>query len=415
MVISSKSRVSRMQFPVESFRRVPLPQNSDSNQATYVAIVSVFDLPDLSEWRKINVRDAKLTGAVPKAIRRTLEEDPTSFVVRNRGLVLATERVHFDNTSSTLEVTFSVPSQHGLLDGGHTFEVIRSYLSDVERNDTSDELSAFVRVELLEGFNQDQIVDVVEARNTSNQVKDQSLLELQQKFDSIKDELKDQPFADKVAYKEFEIQQGTDEETGRRPKPIDIRDVVSLMTVFDRDSFGDDDHPVIAYNSKLACLRRFRDHPDRYGKLNPILVDVLNLWDKIHAELPEWYRSSKSEKGLGSKFGRFRGVKNLPADREMELYFIGETSPYLMPTAFKYPILAAMRALLEERNGRYVWSLSPFEALENGLGKQLADVVLTAASDFGSHTRLGKAGNVWDQCYNKAELWKLRQQAAASN
>lgn len=412
MVISSKPRVARMQFPVESFRRVPLPQNAGSDQATYVAVVEVFDLPDLSDWRNINVRDAKLTGSVPKAIRRTLDEDPVSFVVRNRGLVLSTERVHFDNTSTSVEVTFSDSSKHGLLDGGHTFEVIRSYLKDVQRDEIPDDMKAFVRVELLEGFTQEQIVDVVEARNTSNQVKDQSLFELQQKFDQIKAELKDQPYADMVAYKEFEIQQGIDEETGRRPKPIDIRDIVSLLTVFDRDSFGDDEHPVVAYNSKQACLRRFGDNPARYEKLNPILVDVLLLWDKIHAELPDWYKSSKAEKGLGSKFGRFRGVKPLAAGREHTLLFSGEISPYVMPTAFKYPILAAMRALLEERNGRYVWAMSPFDALQEGLGQQLADVVLTAASDFGSHTRLGKAANVWDQCYNKAELWKLRQQAA---
>jgi len=32
-------------------------------------VVDVRDLPDLSEWRKINVRDPKMTGAVPNRIR----------------------------------------------------------------------------------------------------------------------------------------------------------------------------------------------------------------------------------------------------------------------------------------------------------------------------------------------------------
>ena len=91
MVISSarspQSVVARPQIPVNSFRRVPSPDPEHPEQSAYIAIVNVRDLPDLAGWRRINVRDAKLTGAVPKAIRQTLEETPGMFVFMNATMI----------------------------------------------------------------------------------------------------------------------------------------------------------------------------------------------------------------------------------------------------------------------------------------------------------------------------------------
>lgn len=409
MVISSPA--TRLQIPVDSFRRVPVPEYADVGLGTYVAIVDVFDLPDLSGWRTINVRDAKLTGSVPKAIRQTLDEAPAMFVFMNRGLVLTTERVHFDNTTSTVEITLADPNLHGLLDGGHTYEVIGSWRADTDRSDLDPEQRAFVRLEILEGFGPEQIVEVVEARNTSNQVKNQSLLELQHAFDPIKTEVAAEPYADMIAYKEYEVFQGTDE-TGRTPKPIDIRDIVSYVTVFDLATYGDENHPIIAYNNKAVCLKRFEQGQEAYRKVFPLLVDALQLWDYIHEQLPDWYSDSRSERGQGSRFGAIKGVNLAKAGKKIPLYYSGRESEYQMPAAFKYPILAALRALACEKNGRYVWNLDPFEALDQGLGKLLADVVLTSAMEYGSHTKLGRSAQVWDQCYLKAQLWALRHKVA---
>src|ERR1035438_6883961 len=104
-------------FPVVSFRNIetPFPKNGYRD---YVAIVSVAELPDLSHWRKINVRDPKLTGSVPTAIRKSVSENPDLFVFMNRGIVVAAEKVNFDNKSGEVTVTLRDPKLHGLLDGG---------------------------------------------------------------------------------------------------------------------------------------------------------------------------------------------------------------------------------------------------------------------------------------------------------
>src|SRR6266496_933963 len=87
-----------LQFPVHSFRRIETPFERDPGYKNYLAIVDIFDVPDLKDWRDINVRDAKTRGRVPEAIRESLTSRPDEFVFLNRGLVIAAERVEMQDT-----------------------------------------------------------------------------------------------------------------------------------------------------------------------------------------------------------------------------------------------------------------------------------------------------------------------------
>jgi len=401
----SAATSTQLVFPAVSFRRIPSPSDAQS-QRSYVAVVNVFDLPDFSEWRKVNVRDSRETGSVPKAIRQTLEEDADMFFFMNRGLVVTAEAVSFDTENALLTLRLSNRSLHGLLDGGHTYTVIKRYCEQTDRALLSAEEQAFVRLELLEGFGPEEIVDIVEARNTSNQVKDQSLLELQQKFEGIKNAVAGHPYADLIAYKEYEILQGTDE-NGRKPKPIDIREIVALLTVMNKDLYGDNNHPVIAYSQKAQCLNRFRDNPKSYEKLYPLLPEILRLWDVIVRDMRDWYESAKANQGQGARFGKITGVQ---PSKPSKLYFLGGASDDTIPTAFTYPVLASLRAFLEEKNGVLAWgkNLDPVRSLESGLGEQLTEVVISNALEMRNPTKQGKTGAVWDQCYSKAQIWYLK-------
>jgi hypothetical protein len=402
-----QTRVIPIEFPVVSLRRIPSKADTDGLK-TYVSVVDVFDLPDLANWRKINVRDPKLTGAVPKAIRDTLNNDPTQFLFKNRGLVITVKSAKFDTESSTLTLYMDDPDIHGLLDGGHSYRVIKDYCSDVDRDDVSPEDQAFVRMEILEGFNSEQIRDIVDARNTSNQVKDQSLMELEERFNGIKDAVKGQSYAHKIAYKEYEIMDGTD---GQTAKPIDVREIVALMTLFDKAHFGDSNHPIVAYSQKAACLKRFKDYPSSYEKILPLLTDILKLWDLIHRDMRSWYEESKAKQGQGAKFGKITGVT---PDREVPLLFLEETATEIIPTSFKYPVLAALRAFVEQENGKYVWGMDVEKALGDGLGVQLTEVLTANARELRNPNKLGKSSSAWDQCHSKAQVWYLRAQAVRS-
>lgn len=373
-------------MPVVSFRNLETPFQKEGFRE-YFAVVDVNSLPDeLSDWMEINARTPKLSGPVPKAIRGGFHDEPEMFVFMNRGLVIAADKVAFDNKSST--VTFNLTNQklHGLLDGGHTYKILKE---ETEMLSDSVSFPRYVRVEFLEGFNHDAITDIVGARNTSNQVKDKSLMNLEGQFKYLKIALNSAAYADKIAYKENEL------DDDENPKPIDVRDVVAILTAFDKKKFGDQNHPIISYNSKKACLDNLRDNPEEYRKLGPLAQDILALFDQIRKHLPSLYNDT------GGRFGRLTGVTTYSGKKSQPLYFINSESKYGVPDGFVYPILGAFRAFLDERDdGMYMWGkgLSPAAMLMGELGHSLASAIGRKALEDQNPSRTGKSVSLWSEC-----------------
>ncbi|MBX3047371.1 MAG: AIPR family protein [Anaerolineales bacterium] len=379
-------------FPVSSFRHIETPFQGKGYK-DYFAVVETSQLPNLSEWREINVRAPKLTGAVPNAIRESYQNNPEMFVFMNRGLVISVENVKYDNRAGTVTITLTNKHLHGLLDGGHTYNIVQEELEGGQQE------PQFIRVEFLEGFGPEGILDIVDARNTSNQVKEQSLMNLAKDFDPLKKALRNTIFEKKISYSEFDVDENNE------PKPIDIREVVAILTLFDHDNFSDTDHPIMAYNSKAACLKHFQDKPESYKKMLSLAPDMLRLYDYVKLNLPELYNKVR-----GGKFGRLKGVKVYEGRRSTPLHYIGKSSKYAVPDGFTYPVLGAFRGLLEEKNGQYVWGkgLDPIALLEGDLGQKLANTIGTFALEIQNPSKVGKTAIVWQSCYQSAQLMYLQ-------
>lgn len=385
---------TRLTFPVVSFRHVETPFHKQGYH-DYVAVVDIHDLPDFSDWRKINVRDPKLSGAVPQAIRSSVKENPELFVFLNRGIVLSVESVSFNNQKDQLTLTLRDPELHGLLDGGHTYNIL------LEERQSLDE-PQFVKLELLEGFRQEEIPSLVDARNTSNQVRDQSLMNLQGEFEKLKKCIAGQPYSNLIAYKEHEVL----DDGGS--KPIDVREVVAILTCFDRASFDARVHPINAYRSKAACLQHFQENRSNYEKIYPLAPDILDLYDNIQLQLPDLYNRVRGKSGevAGGKFGKLTGVTTYDGKRKARMLFINRESKYGVPAGFVYPVLGAFRALLEEKSGRYIWGkgVDPNKLLEGQLGETLADTIGNFALDARNPSKTGKSPLVWQACYQAAQV-----------
>jgi hypothetical protein len=396
----------KLSFPAFSFRRIETPFDKRPGYRNYLAVVEVSHLPDLKDWRRINVRDPKLTGALTRDIRESFLANMDTFVFLNRGLVLAVERAEFDNDKGVLSLTLSNPDLHGLLDGGHTYAIIRQNRLRLEQDEGAKQ---YVKVEVIEGFDSEELVRLVDARNSSNQVRDESLMNLDKQFTEIQKALSGEAYAGKIAYKEYEVLPDGE------PKPISVREVISYLMTMDRRNFGPKTHPINAYRSKAACLAHFRDHKEDFEPIYPLATDILRLWDTIHQELPEWYNKVRAERGgvSGGKFGKLTGVVALSAGSTSQpLDFVGGYSPYVIPAGLKYPILGALRALLVEKGRRYVWGkgVDPFALLRDGLGKDLAQTIGEFALDAQNPSKTGKSLLVWQSCYQCAELAHLRLQ-----
>jgi hypothetical protein len=388
-------------FPTVSFRHLETPFLKKGYK-NYYAVVRTADLPDFGAWRKINVRDPKLTGYVPAQIRKSFHEKPDLFVFMNRGIVVSVDSASFDNRANAATITLTDQSLHGLLDGGHTYTII----TEEKREDGEDQ---YVKVEFLEGYSKEDIIDLVDARNTSNQVKDQSLMNLGGEFENLKKALKGAPYLSKIAFKEYE----TDEKG--EPKAIDVRDVVAILTAFDRDSFTEQIHPINTYRSKAACLTHFAEHAESYKKIYPLAKEILSLFDHIQEALPKLYNRARGQTGSvsGGKFGRLTGVVYHGGSRKTDLLFTDTQSDYAVPAGFVYPILGAFRALLEQVDDRYVWgeNADPVELLNGDLGLKLADTIGNFALDAQNPSKTGKSPLVWQACYQSVQVAYLQMKA----
>jgi hypothetical protein len=375
--------------PVFSFRRIETPYERRLGYKNYIAVVDVRDLPDLSEWRDINVRDAKMRGRIPNAIRGGFDSKPDDFLFMNRGLVIAADRADFHETAKAKRVDLVMrdPKIHGLLDGGHTYRIVTESAQAMD----DDDPRRYVRVEIITGFEREAIGDVVDARNTSNQVKDESLANLRQEFNPLKDVLKDEPYYEQIAWSEYEELDG-------EPKPIDIRDIISYLITFDTGAFSNSTtQPLIAYKDKRACLRHFQVNKGRLQKYYHMLPTILRVWDEIHANWQSWYVEGREEEAdIHGRFGKLTAILMLKTPEP--LYFKNATSKYRMPEAYKYPILSAVRAAIKVQGRGARWSVDPFELL-NQTGRQLTTVVGNAVRATQNPNRVGKDIGTWSSCY----------------
>src|SRR5262245_6723785 len=376
-----------LSVPVFSFRRIETPYERRHGYRNHVAVIDAKDIPDLTEWRQINVRDPKTRGRVPNAIRTTFTENPDEFLFMNRGMVIAAERVDFKETANgkRLDLVMVDPKIHGLLDGGHTYRIVKEAAATLPEGD----VPRFVRVEILTGFDRDTISDVVEARNTSNQVRDESLANLREEFEPIKDVLSDHKYFNLIAWSEYEELQ-----TGK-PKPIDVRDLISYLITFDTQAFSSTSQPLIAYKDKRACLRHFQEHKKHLGKLYPLLPDMLRLWDEIHSGWRGWYgEGRKEEAGIQGRFLKLTAVLQSPEP----LYFKGVDVDYRMPEAYKYPMLSALRAAIKVQGRGAKWSTDPFELLQM-TGSALTNIVGNTVRATNNPNKVGKDVGTWSSCY----------------
>lgn len=390
-----------IKFPVVSFRRIVSPYD-ESGIKTYIAVINTKDIPfDLNDWRTINVRDPKSSG-VTKKIMETLHDDPKSFFFRNRGLTIIAEKVDFDNKDSIVQMEMVDKSRNGLLDGGHTFKVIQEYIQQLnsEEEKSSDDTQSYIKIEILEGVKDIQeVVDIVEARNTSAQVKEQSIQELLKRFDKIKEVLSGFKYSEKVAYKEHELL-----EDGS-VKDIDIKDILSYLICFDLEGFGKNSHPIRAYSAKTSTVTYFVENYDRLLKYIPLLPKILGLRDHIYMTLPDAYNS------VGGKFGLLTGVvavRSRPRLKKVKLPFSEEESDYIIPSGFVYPILASFRSIVDCNGEKCSWKIDPINFYEQ-IKQELSSRVCEQALEFRNPNKLGKDIATWRLCYDYVELESLRR------
>jgi hypothetical protein len=343
-----------------------------------------------------NVRPASERKKPFRDMVETVENSPSTFHLKNRGIIYRCEKFEFDNAKRTLRVTVpDIPPsdlddlengepKFGIADGGHTFEVILQTINRAnELSEREGWKEPFVRVHFLAGqaFDSGELEQVVEALNTSSQVQQYTLDEYQNKFDELKAALQKGGFdPNLVAFRENE------------EKDWDVREVIQRLACFLKDRWKTT-QPASMYKSKGKALDLYTNDSthDEFCKLYDVAADVVTLPEFIQSEF------SKGDAVKGRKFGKLRAVKNLK--KSYTPSGTNFVTDHEMDLAASLPIAAAFRELLELKGDRYYWKADykeVFKVAAEELYKALLNKVRTAKAV----NSLGADTEYWTQCAN---------------
>ncbi len=387
-----------LKFPVSSFRKLPNPylksSVGDTNPEMFIAICDVKELPDNIPMGT-NPREQKLTTAVPKKIKASLlDETNLDFYLLNRGLLLSVASVSYNNSSNELTLEFSSEEYHGNVDGGHTYKIIK------ENRDQLDKGKQFVKIEIVKGV-EDIFQRLAAARNTSTQVQDKSIAELEGRFDIIKDAIAGTPYSNDIFFKE--------NEDGR----IDVADILSILYMFNLDLYPNDNNtkfPTSSYCAKKKCIDTYiklhKECGDKiinpYVKMQPIVQDIFKLYDHIEKNMGKYYR----EQNPSGKYGLTKGVVPAKTGKPCKTKFFENDMDYQTPAGFIYPILGAFRALLKENpdTNKYEWTKNPV-AVANLIGPDLVNTTVECSRNLGNNPQsVGKYTGNWKTLYQSVKL-----------
>lgn len=367
----------------------------------YLLQVPVRALPDNLPL-DVNARRQSTRTGVAKAIQESLLASPDIFHLLNRGMVIAAKELQYDPKTSRVTLCLEDTTVHGVLDGGHTYTIIRE--------DTPPDSTAKVMVEVLTGV-EDYQAEIVEARNTAVPVEAAALANVRREFDPILDWLDSHGLSkQRIRVKQFD-----------REAEIPILEILSIMHLFDIDHYGNDVEgfdraPVRAYSQKSTILKHFQgsEHTKVYThKMLPLLPDILWLWDYLALNPLEHYRA-----GTGKDTGRF-GLRTGNQTGPVRGTYLDLDLHYTIHKAYRLPLMAATRCLVVEKSGQYCWKEVALptisENLEGQLGRRATQLErfyelvapklhgsLWAVAENATPNKIGKSLMLWCNLYTIA-------------
>ena len=216
-----------------------------------------------------NVRTPKESSNPYKKMVVTVEKNPRAFHVKNRGITFICAafdlspnsagvrhlNIHLENDSESdfIDQEITDARKVGIADGGHTFAVISNTIERFEElKKLEDWTEPFVRVRFMTSKAAYVVAeDMVEALNTSTQVKEHTMDEYRKEFQPLKDILTKSGFdISNISFKEND------------PGTWDVRVILQRLGCFlkDKPALG----PQL-YRSRQKALKMYID--PKTGKL----------------------------------------------------------------------------------------------------------------------------------------------------
>jgi hypothetical protein len=387
--------MTAFRLSTKQFRALPSP-NSNSRIGVFFTPTSTLP-PSLWDWREVNPREVNRRSSVYKSISATLLHEPERFHERNRGITIVAEDLSFDDKRQEVVLTLSDNKLHGIVDGAHTLSAIVEAQAQVN----GAFWPAHVFLKVVTGVDSDQIAEIAGGLNTSQQVDLKSLENLRDHFDELKETLSGEPYAKQIAYKMNEDQ------------PVDVREILYYLAVFDCEIYDEKRHPVALFGRKEGIVRRFaeqaanRGDSDSFRILITMAPEILKLRDMIE------------EKALNLDIGRYKAGKNSrvrsDSHRENHLIFLNKKVNGKIPLGWIMPMLAAFRANAKWNNpkGTFSW-IVPIDKLVDECIESLVLGILEVHENENSRPEyVGRNAIAWRMSYDTVSKFILEARLAA--
>jgi hypothetical protein len=394
------SNTSKVTLVAKYARRMPDP--IVRNAERHILLVRALDVPD-GLPKDPNPRAQKIDRLIYKEIAAHLlneEGTPNTFHLKNKGITLIADDVQRGDSEDVFQIKFG--PGHGIVDGGHTYEILRKnrkVIEELNAGEEDGEIDQFVKLEIITGLKSDLVPEIARGLNTAVQVQEMSLADLRDEFDWIKETIADEPYASEIAFRENE------------QRAYDARDLIVLLDLFNISEFPNQkgDYPVRAFSSKAQVLKAYlEDRKKNEGKtylmLQPILKDILVLHDTISFEARDLHNKAGGKAGkLAYMEGRKRGKFSFP--------FIGTEGSYRLRRGALFPMLGAFRwMVVEGPDGKAQWSGGFETVLElwHDVGAELMKATQETSEERDRNPNaIGKSRNHWATLHSTVAKYQL--------
>lgn len=320
-------------------RRFPSPKDSTPEFApveTYVLRVKAAEMPD-GIPDDANPREPNLNRQVYRKVRASLmgQEGTGSFHLKHGGIVVIADRVEKLEDES-YRLWFDRTAKQGVANGNHSYRLIL----DSQASGIPDQ--QFVEMKVHVNVPPAAVADLADGLNTSMQVREESLADLRNQFEWLKEALGQHVNGHRaVAWHE-----GDDGE-------YDVREVIALLMALDPTRYPLED-PIGIENTYARISSTFKSyliHPEAVQKFSGIALQAMELYEYIRmSALDVW-----NEAG-----GRFRSNK-LADNGKFKFMFILDKAGHpsaadvRLAKAAAMPCVAAFRALVEVNEQQAMW------------------------------------------------------------
>ncbi len=348
-----------------------------------------------------------------------MEKNPKAFHVKNRGITFICAsfdltqpnsggarnlNIHLekDDDSDFLDAELTDARKVGIGDGGHTFAVISDTIGRIATlKATEGWTEPYVRVRFMTSkaafVSQEEMV---EALNTSTQVKEHTMDEYRNEF---------QPLKDILSASKFDISNISFREND--PGKWDIRDILQRLGCFlkDKPALG----PQL-YKSKGKALKMYIDPKTRpeFLALEDVMKDVIFLPEFIETQF-----SSKENMKTRNRFGGLGVVEKL--NDEYTYPGLGYKTRHRLDLGASLPLAGAFRELLQAdpKTGKLVWVVDWKEAFKR-TAEDLYKALTTNLATAKTVSSLGSDPAYWTTAANvilriKSEMLQERLLASS--